>query len=427
MATTRPFSRNLGSSIAGTSQVGNLAIGTPTSGFEATALKWWMGADEDLGYVIAIEDPSGLHIGADGVQAFIGFKRSAVKTEASFLQLVQSLTGQTFTTGANAKTWLNANGMWTSWGLESEGEGTPTPSGFTVAIDEVGNDVIMEFSGSLNIDALTLLRAGEALGGGGLGISTATFLSGPINSTFDVYGGAITAPTSFGTGMGLPNSSSEGSVFGVIFQNAPPYELVVPANYSSGLLIFGSQTFANTTLAELGLVNGTYSYSWGSGANAESFDVVVGEGGVTGGGSGNGGGSAGNNGTWSFYSDESVVDVGPPSANGQIIFTTSAATGQVEETFDPNKSNGIAYVTIFPVDLNNNDFTAQFVDLQQTGGTISLTQNGNTATYNLLPGMTFIETNTNPNFVSINVSAATQTAASANPFVMMDPITVTIS
>jgi hypothetical protein len=135
MATTRPFSRNLGSLIAGTSQVGNLAIGTPTSGFEATALKWWMGADEDLGYVIAIEDPSGLHIGADGVQSFIGFKRSAAKTEASFLQLVQSLTGQTFVSGNDAKAYLNANGMWTSWGLQEPGgsSGSGTTGTYTLS------------------------------------------------------------------------------------------------------------------------------------------------------------------------------------------------------------------------------------------------------------------------------------------------------
>ena len=51
MATTRPFSYNTGSPIAGTIQVGNLAVGFPTSGF--TGMEWWNGPDEDLGYVIA--------------------------------------------------------------------------------------------------------------------------------------------------------------------------------------------------------------------------------------------------------------------------------------------------------------------------------------------------------------------------------------
>ncbi len=58
MATTRPFAYNTGSPIAGTEQLGDLAIGIPTSGFIETGLEWWNGADEDLGYVICRPVPS---------------------------------------------------------------------------------------------------------------------------------------------------------------------------------------------------------------------------------------------------------------------------------------------------------------------------------------------------------------------------------
>ena len=51
MSTTRPFSYNTGSPIDGTIQVGNLAIGYPTTGYTGT--EWWNGPDEELGYVIA--------------------------------------------------------------------------------------------------------------------------------------------------------------------------------------------------------------------------------------------------------------------------------------------------------------------------------------------------------------------------------------
>jgi hypothetical protein len=51
MSTTRPFAYNPGSSITGTIQVGDLAVGYPTSGY--TGMEWWNGPDEDLGYVIA--------------------------------------------------------------------------------------------------------------------------------------------------------------------------------------------------------------------------------------------------------------------------------------------------------------------------------------------------------------------------------------
>lgn len=114
MATSRPFARNLGSAIAGTDQVGNLAIGTPTSGFQSTGLKWWEGPDEDLGYVIAHETPGG-QPGADGDTAYLGFFRSQALTEGSFIQLSDVVANQSFASGNDAKTWLNSNGYWTSW------------------------------------------------------------------------------------------------------------------------------------------------------------------------------------------------------------------------------------------------------------------------------------------------------------------------
>ena len=54
MATTRHFAYNIGSPFIGATQVGNLAIGIPSAGFESTGLEWWNGPDEELGYVIAV-------------------------------------------------------------------------------------------------------------------------------------------------------------------------------------------------------------------------------------------------------------------------------------------------------------------------------------------------------------------------------------
>jgi len=115
MATTRPFAYNLGSSIDGTEQLGNLAIGTPTSGFTQSP-KFWNGPDEDLGYIIAHQTPSG-QPGADGTTAYLGFWRTAVKTEESFIELSEYVSNgtETFLTGNEAKTWLNNNGYWTSY------------------------------------------------------------------------------------------------------------------------------------------------------------------------------------------------------------------------------------------------------------------------------------------------------------------------
>jgi hypothetical protein len=53
-STSTPFAYNpTGGNIPGTEQVGDLAIGWPTSGFDSTGLEWWNGPNEDNGYVIA--------------------------------------------------------------------------------------------------------------------------------------------------------------------------------------------------------------------------------------------------------------------------------------------------------------------------------------------------------------------------------------
>jgi hypothetical protein len=57
MATTTPFAYNpTASPIAGTSQVGTLAVGITDQDYSINpgGVSWWMGPDEDLGYVIAV-------------------------------------------------------------------------------------------------------------------------------------------------------------------------------------------------------------------------------------------------------------------------------------------------------------------------------------------------------------------------------------
>lgn len=57
MATATSFAYNPGDPISGTEQVGDLSVGTPTSGFTDSP-QYWNGPDQDLGYVIAKSVPS---------------------------------------------------------------------------------------------------------------------------------------------------------------------------------------------------------------------------------------------------------------------------------------------------------------------------------------------------------------------------------
>jgi hypothetical protein len=129
MATSRPFSRYTNGPLSNNAeQRGNLYVGNENTLLDVGGVKWWNGPDEDLGYFIAYEDNQGAHNGRNSldrtndIPAFVGFKRSAEKTEASFIELVNNSFEQTFTTGLEAKAWLDANGYWSSFsGFGSSG------------------------------------------------------------------------------------------------------------------------------------------------------------------------------------------------------------------------------------------------------------------------------------------------------------------
>jgi len=117
MATTRPFAYNTGSTISNTEQVGLIAIGVGQERYDEDygGVKWWNGPDEDNGYVIAYPNVLGNQPNPDFISAYLGFKRSATKTENSFVELTNVTYGQSFTTGNECQTYLNNNGYWTSW------------------------------------------------------------------------------------------------------------------------------------------------------------------------------------------------------------------------------------------------------------------------------------------------------------------------
>jgi hypothetical protein len=276
----------------------------------------------------------------------------------------------------------------------------------------------MSASGSLNINDLTLTASATGpLGGGGIGVNSATWLMGTNGQLIDQYSGFGSTPSNFGSGGGFGASTSTGDVIGVVYNSGPPYLLCVPAGYTTGTQITSSQTFNSQSFTTMGLVAGTYTYAWGSGANADSINVVVGGTGSTGATGATGAG-------WLFYAATGPLVDPPPTSDGQAIFTDNTDLG-VEVTYNPNKSAGVNFLSFNLQDTDGVDYTSQFTTLQNSGGTVSVSQGSNTATYVLGVGMASI--NGGLGFVAINAAAATQTVNAASPFVFGTPITIAFS
>ena len=129
MATTRPFAYNTASTIEGTIQVGTLSVGVSEQDYSSNpgGVKWWMGPDEDLGYVIAKSVPSNTQPTEVGVTASVGFERTSSKTDELFIELSNRVVNQGFTGATEASLWLTDNGYWNSY-LGIDVTPTPTPT-----------------------------------------------------------------------------------------------------------------------------------------------------------------------------------------------------------------------------------------------------------------------------------------------------------
>jgi hypothetical protein len=132
MSASRPFAYNPPPNplISGTTQVGTLAVGNINVEYSANygGVTWWEGPDEELGYVICNPISGGTQPNPILIPAYVGFKRSKLLTEPSFIDIANYVAkGQTapFTSGDEASIWLTSNGYWNSWIPVTP---TPTPT-----------------------------------------------------------------------------------------------------------------------------------------------------------------------------------------------------------------------------------------------------------------------------------------------------------
>ena len=155
--------------------------------------------------------------------------------------------------------------------------GSISQAAVTINVVESGGDVIGTSSGSINLAALsgpiaTFQNTGEIDG-----TETQTGLSkivvGP-SSTADLWLGAV-APAIFSTGGSFADSFDGGSISVGAIRTASNIGIYVPLGYVSGTPVDGTSTWTGHTFATLGLIPGTYVFTWGSDATADSITINI--------------------------------------------------------------------------------------------------------------------------------------------------------
>jgi hypothetical protein len=149
-------------------------------------------------------------------------------------------------------------------------------AGFIATVQQVGSNVVITGTGSLNTTALSVTATGDSYFAGVNPNFPALNIGAGLGGTTELFGG-ITGPTAFGTCCGVTfetASSNTGNIAGI--NNNGGLVLMVPQGYVSGTVFSDSDTFLSETIAGLGITPGTYTWSWGTGPTADFFELSVG-------------------------------------------------------------------------------------------------------------------------------------------------------
>lgn len=142
-----------------------------------------------------------------------------------------------------------------------------------ISVVESGGDVVVSGSGTLNVASLTPDGSNVRLNASTLNPELATFL---VGSGFVDYYTSLNGPSDFGPGVLSFATTNSGNTFGVLQNGYGNFDLVVPSLYVSGASLSSSATYAGQTFNSLGLTPGTYKWTWGSGADADSITMQIG-------------------------------------------------------------------------------------------------------------------------------------------------------
>jgi uncharacterized protein (TIGR03382 family) len=143
---------------------------------------------------------------------------------------------------------------------------------FIVTAVESGGNVVVTGSGTIDTTGLTSVTP-EGVGPTFFPSIAEVLLGNKGFAEVEQYTG-ISGPTSFGSfnGNETPTSGS-GDDVGISGNYS---QILLPSNYVSGAELSDTDTWAGARFVSLGLTQGLYVYTWGTGSDADSFTVEIG-------------------------------------------------------------------------------------------------------------------------------------------------------
>jgi hypothetical protein len=144
-----------------------------------------------------------------------------------------------------------------------------------VTFEQVGGDVVVKYFGSINTASLT--STPDQYYGTYAAMSPAFGAVAALRGSYVNWTAAFSGPSGFGS-SGSPFAATSNPATNKTFGFEVVNNYVSLSNtYVSGAAINGTFTYANTTLADLSLINGTqYSWNWSTGGVSDSITVTVG-------------------------------------------------------------------------------------------------------------------------------------------------------
>ncbi|MGJ8658048.1 MAG: PEP-CTERM sorting domain-containing protein [Akkermansiaceae bacterium] len=151
-----------------------------------------------------------------------------------------------------------------------------------ITVQEVGSDVVVSYSGSLDLSS-TLVKdddrsgSASALWSDGSGGYLHSYNRAENTDDYNLNSVSYTAPTAAPQifGGGIYGGVVAGDSLQIDFSPTSG-QIWVPDGYISNTQLSGSNTFQDTSFADLSPVLGTYEWSWSNGGNSDGLTLIVG-------------------------------------------------------------------------------------------------------------------------------------------------------